>query len=116
MQLNGDGSLNPLNAELNPICHLLTLLGGATIVVVSRLKVKSYRVRKLHHGLEFNIFVFQITELLYNYTSHEHNFFYLQHFICTLILKLSFLAVDSSNFEVYITKVMQKSLPVSMRR
>jgi hypothetical protein len=31
--------INPLNAELNPICHLLTLLGGATIVVVSRLRV-----------------------------------------------------------------------------
>ena len=33
-------SVNPLNAELNPICHLLALLGGATIVVVSRLRVK----------------------------------------------------------------------------
>ena len=33
--------INPLNAELNPICHLLALLGGATIVVVSRLRVKS---------------------------------------------------------------------------
>jgi len=32
--------LNPLNAELNPICRLLALLGGATIVVVSRLRVK----------------------------------------------------------------------------
>jgi hypothetical protein len=31
---------NPLNAELNPICHLLALLGGETIVVVSRLRVK----------------------------------------------------------------------------
>jgi len=31
---------NPLNAELNPICHLLALLGGATIVVASRLRVK----------------------------------------------------------------------------
>jgi hypothetical protein len=30
---------NTLNAELNPICHLLALLGGATIVVVSRLRV-----------------------------------------------------------------------------
>src|SRR5215469_562350 len=30
----------PLNAELNPIFYLLTLLGGATIVVVSRLRVK----------------------------------------------------------------------------
>ena len=34
------GVLNPLNAELNPIYHLLVLLGGATIVVVSRLRVK----------------------------------------------------------------------------
>ena len=33
--------LNPLNAELNPICHLLALLGGATIVVVSRLGVNA---------------------------------------------------------------------------
>jgi len=32
-------AINPLNAELNPICHLLTLLGGATIVVISRLRV-----------------------------------------------------------------------------
>jgi hypothetical protein len=32
--------INPLNAELIPICHLLALLGGATIVVVSRLRVK----------------------------------------------------------------------------
>ena len=33
-------TFNPLNSELNPICHLLTLLGGATIVDVSRLRVK----------------------------------------------------------------------------
>jgi hypothetical protein len=32
--------INTLNAELNPICHLLALLGGATIVDVSRLRVK----------------------------------------------------------------------------
>jgi len=35
--------INPLNAELNPICHLLALLRGATIVVVSRLRVKLTR-------------------------------------------------------------------------
>jgi hypothetical protein len=32
-------SFNPLNTELNPICHLLALLGDATIVEVSRLRV-----------------------------------------------------------------------------
>jgi len=32
--------LNPLNAELNPICHLLTLLGAHPILHISRIKVK----------------------------------------------------------------------------
>jgi hypothetical protein len=33
--------INPLNAELNPICHLLALLGDLTIVVVSRLRTNA---------------------------------------------------------------------------
>ena len=40
LKLHNKHYINPLNAELNPICHLLALLGGATIVVVSRLRVK----------------------------------------------------------------------------
>jgi len=32
-------AINPLKTELNPICHLVLLLGGATAVVVSRLRV-----------------------------------------------------------------------------
>ena len=45
--------INPLNGELNPICHLLALLGGATIVVVSRLRVKNHTsiVFKWHTGV-----------------------------------------------------------------
>jgi hypothetical protein len=34
-------SINPLNAELNPICHLLALLGAHHIFHVSGLRVKS---------------------------------------------------------------------------
>ena len=34
------GLLNPLNAELNPICHLLALLGAHPILHVSRTRVK----------------------------------------------------------------------------
>ena len=30
---------NPLNAQLNPICHLLTLLGAHHILDVSRIRV-----------------------------------------------------------------------------
>ena len=41
--------INPLNAELNPICHLLALLGGATIVVVSRLRVKTKQLQWYGH-------------------------------------------------------------------
>jgi hypothetical protein len=43
---HGLGSLvefrfNPLNAKLNPICHLLTLLGADPVLHVSRIKVKA---------------------------------------------------------------------------
>jgi hypothetical protein len=33
-------NFNPLNAELNPICHLLALLGAHHILHVSRITVK----------------------------------------------------------------------------
>jgi len=34
-------TFNPLNAELNPICHLLALLGGHHILHVGRIRVKN---------------------------------------------------------------------------
>jgi hypothetical protein len=37
--------INPLNAELIPICHLLVLLGAHLILHVSRIKVKTYSPR-----------------------------------------------------------------------
>ena len=33
-------AINPLNAELNPICHLLALLGAHHILHVSKMRVK----------------------------------------------------------------------------
>ena len=45
MQLNTEypavskDNFNPLNAELNPICHLLALLGAHHILHVSRIRV-----------------------------------------------------------------------------
>jgi len=32
--------INPLNAELNPICHRLALLGAHHILHISRIRVK----------------------------------------------------------------------------
>ena len=40
------GNINPLNAELNPICHLLALL-GVHFLHVSRIRVKSLTLRLL---------------------------------------------------------------------
>ena len=40
-------SFNPLNAELNPICHLLALLGVHHFLHVSRIRVKSLTLRLL---------------------------------------------------------------------
>jgi hypothetical protein len=39
--------INPLIAELNPVCHLLALLGAHHILHVSRIRVNSVMVR--HH-------------------------------------------------------------------
>jgi len=46
LKLRGDESnfkysVKPLNAELNPICHLLALLGARHILHVSRIRVNT---------------------------------------------------------------------------
>jgi len=38
---------NPLNAELNPICYLLALLGAHRFLHVSRIRVKLLTFRRL---------------------------------------------------------------------
>jgi len=39
--------INPLNAELNPICYFLALLGAHHFLHVSRIRVKSLTFRLL---------------------------------------------------------------------
>jgi hypothetical protein len=36
---------NPLNAELNPVCHLLALLGAHPILHISKIRVKPLSVQ-----------------------------------------------------------------------
>ena len=52
------GNINPLNAELNSICHLLALLGAHHILYVSRIRVKELEtkskiknIRDLYKGI-----------------------------------------------------------------
>jgi len=40
-----DKTINPLNAELNPICHLLALLGAHHILHVSRIRVNKHPIQ-----------------------------------------------------------------------
>ena len=40
-------AVNPLNAELNPICYLLALLGAHHFLRVSRIRVKTLTLRLL---------------------------------------------------------------------
>jgi len=41
--------INPLHAELNPICHLLALLGAHHILHVSRIRVKLITVQNCNY-------------------------------------------------------------------
>jgi hypothetical protein len=51
-------AVNPLNAELNPICHLLAFLGAHHIPNVSRIRVKELpkgdQYRSNHVGVMTN--------------------------------------------------------------
>jgi hypothetical protein len=55
--------INPLNAKLNPICHLHALLGAHPIFHVSRIRVNDFPriINKISHTILFaddtNIFV-----------------------------------------------------------
>jgi hypothetical protein len=53
--------VNPLNAELNPICHLLALLGAHHILHVSRIRFK----------------------LVMHYTRKRYRIFLDRHYVCT---------------------------------
>jgi len=46
---NNVAKFNPLNAELNPICHLLALLGAHHILHISRVRAKYIKLMHTEH-------------------------------------------------------------------
>jgi hypothetical protein len=58
------GLINPLNAELNPICCLLALLGAHHFLHVSRIRVKSLTLRLLMSYIYIYIYIY-----IYNFSS-----------------------------------------------
>ena len=59
-------TLNPLNAELNPICYLLALLGAHHFLYVSRIRVKLLTLRLLMSY----IYIYDISSLRINTSAH----------------------------------------------
>ena len=49
---------NPLNAELNPICYLLALLGAHHFLHVSRIRVKSLTLKLLMSYIYIYIYIY----------------------------------------------------------
>jgi len=66
--LSSHVSVNPLNAELNPICHLLALLEAHHILHISRIGVNRPWLLFVHkpaaHSFLFYFFLFMSHELL----------------------------------------------------
>jgi hypothetical protein len=57
-QLRKQFCINPLNAELNPICYLLALLEAHHFLRVSRIRVKSLTLRLLMSYIYIYIYIY----------------------------------------------------------
>ena len=65
-RFNRPPRVNPLNAELNPICHLLALLGAHDFLHVSRIRVKLLTFRLLMSYIYICIYIYDISRLRVN--------------------------------------------------
>jgi hypothetical protein len=53
---------NPLNATLNPICHLLALLGAHHILHISRIRVKEHYSCGWRRSIALSLFLYKMYE------------------------------------------------------
>jgi len=66
-------NINPLYAELNPICHLLALLGVHYFLHVSRIRVKSLSLRILMSYIYIYIYGAPILDVSRSHTTTHHS-------------------------------------------
>ena len=64
--------INPLNAELNPICYLLALLAHH-FLHVSRIRVKSLTLRSLMSYIYIYIYGAPILDISRSHTTTQHS-------------------------------------------
>jgi len=67
LRVSNNFEINPLNAELNPICHLLALLGAHHILHVSRIRVNPSKPSGYYIYQQFTIHKFYVlsTQCIY---------------------------------------------------
>jgi hypothetical protein len=86
---------NPLNAELNPICHLLILLGDLTFMSTCIVSILQYISKKMQR---YTVYLYLETTLHVSggiFTHHqEHIHLYLQHMLFVTPLLLSAAIVE----------------------
>ena len=82
--------INPLNAELNPICHSLTLLGDLTFMVTCIVSIFQYIFNKMQR---YTVYLYLETALHVSggtSTHHQERIqLYLQHLVFVTPLLLS---------------------------
>ena len=88
-------ALNPLNVELNPICHLLVLLGDLTSMGPCIVSIFQYISNKMQH---YTVYLYLETALhVLGGTSTQHQEriqLYLQHLVFVTPLLLSAAIVE----------------------
>jgi len=88
-------SLNPLNAELNPICHLLVLLGDLTFMGPCIVSIFQYISNKMQR---YTVYLYPETALHVSggtSTHHQERIkLYLQHLVFVTPLLLSAAIVE----------------------
>jgi hypothetical protein len=87
--------INPLNAELNPICHLLILLGDLTFMSPCIVGIFQYISNKMQH---YTVYLYLETTLNVSggtFTRHQERIhLYLQHLVFVTPLLLSAAIVE----------------------
>jgi hypothetical protein len=97
-------AINPLNAELNPICHLLVLLGILTFIGPCIVSIFQYISNKMHR---YTVYLYLETALHISggtSTHHQERIqLYLEHlvFVIPLLLSAAIVIPDAVDRVVY---------------
>jgi hypothetical protein len=90
-----DGLFNPLNAELDPICHSLILLGDLTFMVTCIVSIFQYIFNKMQR---YTVYLYLETALHVSGSTSTHHQkriqLYLQHLLFVTPLLLSAAIVE----------------------